>query len=466
MAAPETEKKVEASKAESPAPAGAAAPPPGPAGPPKKRKGGLLGKLFLSVATLAILAGAAGYAARTFRDADPRIGLAANYVDQGLAEAQSALDKAQGLVAEVTGSPKPAPRAANHRALLDKAPLAPAPEETPAPPAQAAAPEPAPELTPAPVQTAKEPEAPAAEKPVAEKPVAEKPVAETSQPKAADIPEPPRKPVELAQEPAPAPAPIAVPPTSVAPAPVAKAETKAADADGFTDRDLISALEGRLDALSDELQTLRGKVEAPKSEARAAPETEVAKAEAEKPAPVAPAAAPDTTGAAVVVAFALQRDLESGRPFAEEVAALSRLNAEPAPAPVLIELSEKGAATGAQLHDAFLPIAKKLKSHEAHAGAPHEGGDIAGHLLEGASKLVKVRPVGQAAQESLDGKIDRIEAALLRADFASAEQIFDSLPEEAKAEAKDFGATLHQRAEAARAADELLHGAIAALGKK
>ncbi|WP_424360539.1 COG4223 family protein [Methylocystis parvus] len=448
MAAPETEKTVEASKAESPAPAGAAAPPPRPAGPPKKRKGGLIGKLFLSVAALAILAGAAGYAALTFRDKDPRIGLAADYVDQGLAEAQGALDKAQGLLADVTGSPKPAQKAGNPHDLIDKAPLAPAPEETPAAPPQAAAP----------VETAKEPETPPAEKPVAPSP-------ETKQ---ADVPEPPRKPVELAQEPAPIPAPIPAPvpaPVEPTPAPAAKASPPAADADGFTDRDLISALEGRLDALSDEVQTLRGKVDAPKSEARAAPETEVSKAEAEKPAP-APAAAPDTTSAAVVVAFALQRDLESGRPFTEEIAALSRLNAEPAPAPVLIELSEKGAATGAQLHDAFLPIARKLKSHETHADAPHEGGDIAGHLLEGASKLVKVRPVGQAAPDSLGGKLERIEAALVRNDFAGAEQIFDSLPDEAKNEAKEFGETLRQRAEAAKAADALLHGAIAALGKK
>jgi len=465
MAAPETEKTDEASKVDIPAAEGAAppeAPPPRPAGPAKKRKGGFGSKLLLSTALLAVLAGAAGYGALTFRNADPRVGIAADYVEQGLAEAQGALDKAQGLVADLTGGQKPAPKAGNHHALLDKAPLpAPAAPES-APPSQPA--EAVPEIpAPAPVEGAKEPEAPAAEKPAAEAP----------EPKRVDVPEPPRKPAELAQREAePVPAPVAPPipapvpaPATIQPPPPPVPAAKLPDADGFTDRDLISALEGRIEALSDEVLALRGKLDAPKSETRAAPETEVAKAEAEKPGP-APAAAPDTTSAVVVVAFALQRDLEAGRPFAEEIEALSRLKAEPAPAPVLTELAEKGAATGAQLREAFLPIAKKLKTHETHAETPHEGSDIAGHILEGASKLVKVRPVGQPSPESLDGKLERIESALGHNDFATAERLFDSLPEDARAEAKDFGETLRQRGEAARAADELLHGAIAALGKK
>jgi hypothetical protein len=456
MAAPETEKTDKASKVESPAPNGAEAPPARPAGPQKKRRGGFLSKLLLSAATLAVLLGAAGYGALTFRDVDPRLGLAADYVEQGLAEARGALDKAQALFADLTGSQKPAPKATSHRALLDKAPLSPppAPDAVPAPQPVEPAPEAAPAPAPPPVEAAKE----------AAAPVLDKPPAETLEPSRADIPEPPRKPADLAQEPAPAPPPLPAPaPPAVEPAPAPIA--RSADADGFTDRDLISALEGRIDALSDEVQTLRGKLDAPKSAARAAPETEISKAEAEKPAP-APAAAPDMTGAAVVVAFALRSDLEAGHPFTEEIAALSRLNADPAPAPILVELSEKGAATGAQLRDAFLPLAKKLRAHETHAGAPHDSGDIAGHLLEGASKLVKVRPTGQAHPESLDGKLERIEAALAHNDFAAAERLFDALPDEARGEAREFGDTLHQRAEAAKAADDLLRGAIAALARK
>lgn len=462
MAAPETEKTEKASKVDSPSAAAVKTPPPRPAGPPKKKAGGLLPKLLLSVAALALLAGAGGFAALKFRDADPRIGLAADYVEQGLAESQSALDKAEAVVADLTGSQKPASKAAAPHALLDKAPLPPAPEETPAAPPTAAKEAAAPATAPAPAETAKAPETSPAEKSTEEKSDAKSPekssAAETQEPKSGEIPEPPRKPVALAQDAAPADASAPALTAKVLSRPDGKAGEKSEE---FSDRDLIAALEGRIDALSDEVQALRGRVDAPKSEARAAPETEVSKTEAEKQG--AAPAAPDTTSAAVVLAFALQRDLESGRPFAEEIAALSRLEAEPAPAPVLVQLSEKGAATGAQLHDAFLPIAKKLKSH---AEGAHDSGDIAGHLLEGASKLVKVRPVGQAHPESLDGKLNQIEAALAHNDFAAAERLFDSLPEEARSDAAEFGEALRQRTQAAKAADELLHGAIAALGKK
>ena len=456
MAAPGTEKpekKDQASKAETPpAGSGATTPPPAAAKPvpakpaPAKRKGGALSKLLLSAALVAILAGVAGYGALTFRDRDPRLGVAADYVEQGLAEAQGALDKAQGLLAQVTGAPPPAPRPARP-ALLDKAPLAPEPSSgeavsESAPPAQAKAPEPEP-LQGAPIETPAQTEkAPAPEI------------------KSADVPEPPRRPAEAVDPVPPPPAPVEPP----KPAPAAKSETSGVG--GLTEQDLIAALEGRIEAMSDELIALRQKLDAPKSETRAAQETEVTRSEPQKSEPPKPEtnSAADSAGAVVVLAFALQRELETGRPFAEEIAALSRLNAEPAPAPVLIELSEKGAATGPQLREAFLPLAKKMRVHEK-AEAGHES-DIAGHLLEGASKLVKVRPVGRAHPESLEGRLEQIEAALAHSDFAAADKLFEALPEEARAEAGDFGQTLRQRAEAAKAADDLLHGAIAALGKK
>lgn len=451
MPAPESNvTKDQASEVEKPTATETQVPPPRPPG--KRRSGGVVSKLVVSTLALLVVLGAAGYGALTFRNMDPRIDAVANHIDAGLVAAQGAVDKARGFLDDLTGSAKPASKAPSRHALLDKAPLAPAP----APPPAEIAPNPPP---PAPPEVVKEPE----------KPVEEAPPAQA---KSEDIPEPAQKPVESVEEapasaappppppPAPAAAPVEAPPP---PAPAAKAE--APDADGFTDRDLISALEGRIEAMSDEIQALRQKLEAPKSEGRAAPQTEVSKAEEPpKPAPVVVPPA-DTSGAAVVVAFALQRELEAGKPFAEEIAALSRLDAEPAPAPVLIELSEKGAPTGAQLRESLQAIAKKLEAHETHSGASHEG-DLTGQLLESASKLVKVRPAGQAHPESVAGKIQHIETALGRDDFASAASLYDSLPEAAKAESKGFGETLHQRSEAAKAADDLLRAAIAAVGKK
>lgn len=449
MAAPQPEKSDQATKASSPATGGdgpkpgAAATPNAPkpnAAKPVRRAGSLFSRLFFSLVILLMLLGVAGYGALLLRDTDPRIRVAADYVDEGVTQAR-------GLIAGLTGeAPTAEPPRGGVRPTLEKAPLA--PQEPAAEPEKSAE-------APAPDAPAKSAEAKSAEAEIAEaKPAevkpdeAKAPEAKPVEPKAAESkpaePAPEVKPVEAA------PPVVAAPAPAPAPAPVAKADSR--DADGFSDRDLINALEGRLDALSDELRGLREKLDAPKNETRAAPVAETPK----------PAATSDAAAAAVVLAFALQRELEAGRPYAAEIAAFSRLGTEPAPAPVLIEFAEKGAPTGPALREAFLPLAKKLRAHESHA----DSGALTDHLLQGASKLVKVRPTGEAQPETLDGKIDRLEAALGHNDFDAAARLFDSLPEEARSDAADFGARLRQRQEAAKAADELLSGVIAALGKK
>ncbi|PPD46522.1 MAG: hypothetical protein CTY15_00390 [Methylocystis sp.] len=463
MAAPDSHETDQISKIDGPNEAESAsdtAPPAPTAAPPRRKRGGFLSRLFGSAVILLITLGVAGYGALIFRDVDPNVGAAATYVDQGLVEAKSALDQAQTTISRLMGD-SPAP--ASSKVTTRRSATAAQPQQPPAPaerPEAVAEPS-----SPAPLEAAKD-----------------------SAVAGADVPEPPRKPAEMAQETAPAPqtlpAPVAPAPESLAqelakaPEPVAAAPAQplpaqapaspsggieTAGPDGFTDRDLISALEGRIDALSDEISALREKLAAPKNESRVAPEAEAPRP---IPAPVAVAPVADSAATTVVVAFALLRELESGRPFTDEIAALSRLSVEPAPASILVESANKGVPTGAQLREIFAPIAKRLKAEEAHAQPHAEGGDIAGHLLEGASKLVKVRPAGHAEAESLDGKIEKVEAALSRNDIAGAEAAFESLPETARAQAREFAEALHLRIETAKAADDLLHRALAALGAK
>jgi hypothetical protein len=438
MAAPETQKTDQAQKAKAPAAGGAATPPGRPPAP--KRSGGLFGRLLLSAVLLLVVLGIAGYGALIFRDSDPRIGEAASYVDQGVSQAQSAIGKAQSLVSDLTGSGAPKPAAEAEK------------------PAAAAEPEPPQTTAAAPTnptwEAPKEPEKPADTQAATPLPAPEpaKPVEEA---KPVEAP----KPVETAKpaEPVKAPEPVAAP-APVAAAPAAPA-AEARDADGFSDRDLISALEGRIEALNDEVQALRQKLDTPKNETRAAPETA-------GPTKAQTGAVADISGAEIALAFALHRDLDAGRPFTAEISGFSRLGTTPVPAPILVELSETGAPTAAKLHEEFVAIAKKLRANESHATA-HDAGALADHILEGASRLVKVRPTtGHAEPESFDGKLDRIEAALAHGDFATADGVFESLPEAARDEASAFGKSLHQRHEAAKAAEELLNGAIAALGKK
>jgi hypothetical protein len=215
----------------------------------------------------------------------------------------------------------------------------------------------------------------------------------------------------------------------------------------LTSSDQLTALEGRIDELGDEIKALRGRLESPKSETRAAPEA-------------SPAKTPDGPAALVVIAYALQREFEAGRPYAVEAKALTRLGADPTALSALSPFAEKGAPTAAQLKADFAPAAKRIRVLENG-----DSGDLAQHLMKGASKLVRVRPSGAPSSEALsvDDKVVHIDAALAHADLAQASALFAALPEAAQNEAKDFGAALHARIEAARAAENLLHGAIAAL---
>jgi hypothetical protein len=233
-------------------------------------------------------------------------------------------------------------------------------------------------------------------------------------------------------------------------APAAAAEQ--GELGALTASEQVTALEGRIDELGNETKALRERLESSKGETRAAPEATAAMA----------AKTPDGPAAIVVVAFALQRELEAGRPYALETKALTRLGADPAALAALSPLAEKGAPTAAQLKADFAPAAKRI--HALESGA---SGDLTEHLMKGASKLVRVRPTGQAPTTealTVEEKVAHIEAALTHGDLAQASAVFAALPEAAQNEAKDFGATLRARVDAGRAADDLLHGAIAALG--
>ena len=214
----------------------------------------------------------------------------------------------------------------------------------------------------------------------------------------------------------------------------------------FSPTELIAALEGRIDALDDELKVLRQKLDAPKNENRAAAEM------------TRQSDGDGGSAATVVIAFALEKELEAGHPYIDEVTTLTKLGIDPATVSALTPSAETGAPTGAKLHELFVPIAKKIIDHQAHPT------DLTGHLLHGASKLVRVRPIGQSELDTLEGKLDHIESALSHDQFEKSLSVFLSLPEEAQAEAGEVANMLTQRAQAAKAAHDLLHNAIAALG--
>ena len=401
----------------------------GRAAAPVRRGSGLIGKLFSALVLLLILLGAAGYGALIFRDRDERVKVAADYIESELGRAQELINTAPKRIARLLGDHK-----TDASGDAPTSPTNPPPAVEPEQPAAASS-----EPSGAASQIA-EP-APANEKPAAPGAM-ESDTSTQAEPGAEQSKGPaPEKLVEAARPPAPLETPK---PVETTPSPAAlEGKTGAGIKDELSATDLVNALEGRVEALSEELKSLREKLDQPKNETRAAPVAGGSSGE----------------GATVVIAFALQKELDAGRPYADEIAALTRTGADPAVLGVLAPMSESGAPTGARLREMFKPLAKKIRAEE-----PTEEQDLASHIIHGASKLVRVRPTGSDQPETLDGNLAKIDAALTHDDFAAAAAAFAALPEWARSQAGEFGQTLDKRQAIAKASEDLLHGAIAALG--
>lgn len=426
-------------------------PPETPPPPPVRRKRrSFFGRLLSTLAILALIAGAALYAAITFKDQDERLKVVADYAEPYVNQASGVIGELKDRLGSISAQKEPAAPESGPEAPSSRA-EAPPPSATP-PKSAATATEPSARESRLEAMTnaAIESQNAALESQKAALAALQGRVESAEQAAQRAL-----RAAESAESAANAAKSAAEAATKAGPIP---AETPAAPAQqgehgALTASEQVTALEGRIDELGEEMKALRERLESPKSETRAAPEAA---------APAKPSASSEGPAAVVVVAYALQRDFEAGRPYAVETKALTRLGADAAALAALTPFADKGAPTAAQLKADFVPAAKRI-----HALEGGDSGDIAQHLMKGASKLVRVRPSGQAPSaeaQTVEEKVAHIEAALNHGDLAQANAIFATLPEAAQNEAKDFGATLRARIDAGRAADDLLHGAIAALG--
>ena len=440
-------------------------PPPPPAPVKRKRRRSFFASLLSTLLLLAFLAGAALYAAIAFKDRDERLKAVADYaepyVDQGFVVFDELKNRLSVLLGEKQPAQEPAQEkeAAQATAVPPEAPPATPPEpaqtapappaetaQTPSTPTESAETTPAKPAEPAPNERRPEPTAHAADE-------AQKAAVAALQVRLEAAEEVARRALRATE------AAGAAANAAQAAADAAAKARPTVDAAGsgqggaLTSNEQLTAFEGRIDELGEEMKSLRGRLESPKNESRAAPEAPPAKSAKSVETAEGPAAL-------VVVAYALQRELEAGQPYAVEAKALTKLGADPAALAALSPFDEKGAPTAAQLKADFAPAAKRIRALENG-----DSGDLAQHLMKGASKLVRVRPSGAPIgdAQSVDDKVDHIDAALAHGDLAQAEALFAALPENARSEAKDFGAALRARVEAGRAAENLLHGAIAAL---
>jgi len=442
--------RVESSEALIEPPESPPEPPPPP--PVRRKRRSFFGRLLSTLAILALIAGAALYAAITFKDRDERLKVVADYAEPYVNQASGVLGELKDRLGSISAQKEPA-----------------SPESGPEAPSSGAEAPPPSATPPKSAETATEPSARESRLEAMTNAAIESQNAALESQKAAlaalqgrvesaeQAAQRALRAAESAESAANAAKSAAEAATKAGPIPGA-AEAPAAPAQqgehgALTASEQVTALEGRIDELGEEMKALRERLESPKSETRAAPEAT---------APAKPSASSEGPAAVVVVAYALQRDFEAGRPYAVETKALTRLGADAAALAALTPFADKGAPTAAQLKADFASAAKRI-----HALEGGDSGDIAQHLMKGASKLVRVRPSGQAPSaeaQTVEEKVAHIEAALNHGDLAQANAIFATLPEAAQNEAKDFGATLRARIDAGRAADDLLHGAIAALG--
>ncbi len=164
--------------------------------------------------------------------------------------------------------------------------------------------------------------------------------------------------------------------------------------------------------------------------------------------------------AAEIVALGTLRDaINSGAPFSTELAAVRALLGERAARLQSLESTASiGAPTLPQLTRRFAELASGL------ARSPDPDGGYLSRLVTSATRLVEVRPVGEARGESVGAIVARIEARLQQNDLAGAVDEAGHLPVSAKAAAAEWIAMATQKRDADRAVRDLIAASLAALG--
>jgi len=417
--------------------------------PPGRKRPGFFGVLFRLISALILLLVAGGAAAIYFKDKDERLRVIADFIESAEkdpgAAASAASEQIERYVAQLLGQEpeKPASRVAGRKSTVAPTlvPLAQRPPAQPAPVGEAPTPAPA-----VPAQVAAPP-------PVQE--VSREELAELREEIAAlrqnfaAVSDAGQQALDTAR------AALEAAKQAQRPAPVkteGQGDKPAGGAALAELSDSVTALEGRIDELGDEITRVRERLEQPKETTRADSETPVA-----APAPKGEAA--NTSGVeSLALAELLSEELRHGRPFAAETAALAERGADPRLLADLEPFAEQGAPTTAKLLAEFAPIARRLLALQGPAPAGESFWD---GLSRALSKLVHVKS-GAPDASSLDARLVEVEVALAHDDAAAAAQAFSRLPQDAESPA--FGEKLNALARAHASSAALIEGAVAGLG--
>jgi|GEM_PF-3422802 len=155
---------------------------------------------------------------------------------------------------------------------------------------------------------------------------------------------------------------------------------------------------------------------------------------------------------------ALQRAVDSGQPYASELAILAKLTDDKTDIATLRTDADKGITDLVSLQARFDETANAIM-----AAGDDQATGIVGSLMDSARSLVRVRPAGKVEGDSRGAIVSRIEAALESGDLKTAESEWETLDAPAKAASKDWADDLKARIAANSALESLSSTLTAAL---
>ncbi|HXY98899.1 MAG TPA: mitofilin family membrane protein [Stellaceae bacterium] len=169
-------------------------------------------------------------------------------------------------------------------------------------------------------------------------------------------------------------------------------------------------------------------------------------------------------GAALLLALGqLRGALDSGRPFAAELARVKALARDRPELAQPIDALAGAAATGvASLGTLMQRFTQEVAPALLRAPPPPESDDIGDRIMARLRSLVVIHRIGDA-RDPVESAVERAEAALAGNDLAGAVAALEALPAREAAPAQGWLAAAHQRLAAAEAAGRLDAGISARL---
>lgn len=166
----------------------------------------------------------------------------------------------------------------------------------------------------------------------------------------------------------------------------------------------------------------------------------------------------DVEMARAIALSGLKTAIDRGGPFLSELEALRSISPEDQTVQALSGIAAAGVSSRVDLARDFAPVADEILD-AIHA--PAEGESWSDRLLNSASSLVKVRPIGNVEGDTPEALVARIEDKLRNGDLKGAYLEWQALPEAGKAVSQDFADKLDARIKAEEAVSQALAQTVA-----